>query len=255
MSQLCGGSRGNSPRWEPRRLSRPASISSKNRPKPHSSRARSHGSFTDLGFCLCLLSSLSPGEKERLEASEASLEKKKNWSAELCQGKHSPVCLDCSTHTNLLHLELNSRQITHLRTIKWVDWMCIKVVKSSLSICNKKQFKVNSSSSHTHGFTSGDYHDLYFNLPFNLFLVTDPCRMLVAPYFGRNWSVCMESRTGKILFKIDQHNVYGFFWQPAWLIAAFTDKRPSHRDHLTGQKNKCGVQFFPRRSKFSPAFY
>lgn len=122
--------------------------------------------------------------------------------------------------------------------------MCIKVVKSSLSICNKSQFKVNRSSSHTHGFTSGDYHDLYFNLLFDLFLVTDPWRMLAAPYFGRNWSVCMESRTGNMFFVIDQHDMYGFFWQPAWLIVAFTAKRPSHRDHPAGQKNKFGIQFF-----------
>lgn len=120
--------------------------------------------------------------------------------------------------------------------------MCTKIVISSLSICNKNPFKVNSSSSHTHGFTSGDYHDLCFNLLFDLFLVTDPWRMLAAPYFGRNWSVCMESRTGKMLFIIDQHDMYGFSWQPGWLIAAFTAKRPSHGDHLT--KKKFEVQFF-----------
>lgn len=131
--------------------------------------------------------------------------------------------------------------------------MCIKVVISSLSICKKTQFKVNSSSSHTHGFTSGDDHDLYFNLLFYLFLVTDPWRMLAAPYFGRIWSVCMESRTGKMLFIIYQRDVHGVFRQPGWLIAAFTAKRPSHGDHLT-KKLVWGL-VFPRWSEFNPAFY
>lgn len=87
VSLLCGRSRGNSSHWEPRRLSRPPSVSSKNRPKTPSSRARSHGPLTDLGHggLLSLLAQLSEtGEKERLESSEAALEKIKNWCAELC---------------------------------------------------------------------------------------------------------------------------------------------------------------------------
>ena len=133
----------------------------------------------------------------------------------------------------------------HLRSTKWVDWTCIKVGKSLLSICNKNQFKVNRWTSHTHGFTSVDYCNLYFNWLFNLLLVTDPRRMLAVSYFGRNWSVCMESRTGNMLFVIDQHDIYGFIWRTAWLIAVFTAKRPSSGEHPAGQeKNKSGVQFF-----------
>lgn len=160
------------------------SVSSKNRPKTHSSRARSHGPFTELdhGGLLSLLAQLSEhwGEGETRNKWGSTGEKKLKCRALLAK---MFLSLDCSTHSNWLHLELNSRQKTHLRTIKWVDWMCIEVVKNSLSLCNKNQFRVNSSSSHTDGFTSGDYHDLYFNLLFDLFLVTDPWRMLAATIF------------------------------------------------------------------------
>lgn len=130
----------------------------------------------------------------------------------------------------------------HLRSTKRVDWTCIKVGKS---FCNKNQFKVNRSTSHTHGSTFVDYCNLYFNWLFDLFLVTDPWRMLAISYFGRNWSVCMESRTGNTLFIIERHDIDGFIWQTARLIAVFTAKRPSSGEHLAGQKkSKFGVQFF-----------
>lgn len=132
-----------------------------------------------------------------------------------------------------------------LRSTKWVDWTCIKVRKSLLSICNKNHFKVYRSNNHTHGFTSVGYCNSYFNWLFDLFLVTDPWKMLAISYFGRNWSVCMESRTGNMIFIIDQHDIYGFIWQAAWLIAVFSAKRPSSGGHLAEQKkNKFGVQFF-----------
>lgn len=132
----------------------------------------------------------------------------------------------------------------HLRSAKRADWTCIKVGKISLSICNKDQFKVNRSTSYTHGFTSVHYCNLYFNWLSDLFLVADPQRMLAISYFGRNWSACMGSRAGNILFITDQHDMYGFIWQ-TWLMAGFTAKRHSSGEHLAGRNNsKFGVQLF-----------
>ena len=145
---------------------------------------------------------------------------------------------------------LNSRQIMHLRSTKWVDWTCIEVGKSLLSICNKNQFKVNRSTRHTHGFTSADYCNLCFNWLFHLFLVTDPQRMLSIPYFGRNWSVCVESRTGITLFMINQHDIHGFIWQTARLVAEAQLWRAPGRTKV----EQVWGSFFLRWSVFSPAF-
>lgn len=143
----------------------------------------------------------------------------------------------------------------HMRSTKRADWTCIKVGKISLSICSKNQFKVNRSTSYTHGFTSVHYCNLYFNWLSYLFLVTDPWRMLALSYFGRNLSVCMESRAGNMLFITDQHDTYGFIRQTG-LIAGFIAKRPSSRGHLAGQKkSKLWGSLVLRWSVFSPAFY
>lgn len=81
-------------------------------------------------------------------------------------------------------------------------------------------------------------------LLFDLFLVTNPWRMLAAPYYGRNWSVCMESRTGNMFVTIDQHDMYGVFLIDSVADCSLHCQKSSHRDHLTGKKTKFGVQFF-----------
>lgn len=68
--------------------------------------------------------------------------------------------------------------------------------------------------------------------------------MLALSYFAGNWSACVESRLGNMLFITDQRDTDGFIWQTAWLLAASTAKRPSSGEHLAGRQNQFRVQFF-----------
>lgn len=57
--------------------------------------------------------------------------------------------------------------------------------------------------------------------------------------------MCVESRTGTMLFITDQRDISGFVWQTAWLTAVLAAKRPSSGEHLAAQKqSKFGVPFF-----------
>lgn len=119
----------------------------------------------------------------------------------------------------------NIKQKTHLSSTERDDWKYIEVEK-----------KVNKSSSPTHGFTSVDHFNSYFNWLFDLFLITDSWGMLTASYFGRNCSVCIESSTSNVLFAIDQDDISELVRQTSWLIAILTALSPTKTTWKQGNK-------------------
>lgn len=54
----------------------------------------------------------------------------------------------------------------------------------------------------------------------------------------------MESRTSTMTFIIDQHDISGFTWQLAWLIAVFPALESTWQDKRGQKKNKSAAQCF-----------